>query len=335
MLRTSLAALLALAAGCAAASGNIAPPATFAVPGGAAKPRDTRSVPLGAPSHDAAAWWDCLRLAGGVVSAHRGGPGDGRPENSLAAFRATTNRMPAVLETDVSVSRDGVLFLHHDRTLDRTTTGAGPVAEQSWAEISRLRLKDAQGRATDERPTALATALAWARGRAVLFLDPKPPLGGPDPEQDYRDFAGALIGAVRAAGAERSVVLIAYTREQALTLHALAPDLMLSVGVSRIEDLDQLAARGVDLARVIAWTGAGRPDPELWAALSARGVEVNFGTLGDPGTRLDDVYGADGDRSEYGHLISRGVDVIASGAPIAAGEAISADETAAQQCRGR
>jgi glycerophosphoryl diester phosphodiesterase len=169
----------------------------------------------------------------------------------------------------------------------------------------------------------------------VLFLDPKPPPGGPDPAQDYRDFAGALVGAVRAAGAERSVVVIAYTQEQALTLHALAPDLMLSVGVSRVEDLDQLAARGLDLARVIAWTGAGRPDPELWAALSARGVEVNFGTLGEPGTRLDDVYGADGDRSEYASLITKGVDVIASGAPIAAGAAISADETAAQQCRGR
>jgi glycerophosphoryl diester phosphodiesterase len=292
-------------------------------------------IALGAPSRDAAAWWDCLRLAGGVVSAHRGGPGEGRPENSLAAFKATTNQMPAVLETDVSISRDGVLFLHHDRTLERTTTGAGSVAATTWAAIARLRLKDAAGRATDERPTALATALAWARGRAVLFLDPKPPPGGPDPAQDYRDFAGALVGAVRAAGAERSVVVIAYTQEQALTLHALAPDLMLSVGVSRVEDLDQLAARGLDLARVIAWTGAGRPDPELWAALSARGVEVNFGTLGEPGTRLDDVYGADGDRSEYASLITKGVDVIASGAPIAAGAAISADETAAQQCRGR
>lgn len=287
------------------------------------------------PKGDAGAWWDCVREAGGLVSAHRAGGAGALPENSLAALKATAAQIPAVLEVDVIASADGVLFLHHDRTLERTTTGAGPVAARTWSEIKSLKLKDRGGEVTREHPTRIEKALAWARGRSILFLDLKPQRDTADPAQTYRDFARALIGAVRAASAERNVVLIAYTEAQALTLHALAPDLMLSVGVSSMDHLDRLVAQGVDLSRVIAWTGVGHANLSLWEELSARGVEVNFGTLGEPGQRLDDRFAADGDPSEYHDLIDQGVDVIASATPFIAADAITADEAAVRQCAGR
>lgn len=57
------------------------------------------------------------------LTAHRGCPSPSIPENSLAAFnRAALIPGVITLESDVHISRDGVLFLLHDRTLLRTTT---------------------------------------------------------------------------------------------------------------------------------------------------------------------------------------------------------------------
>jgi glycerophosphoryl diester phosphodiesterase len=54
------------------------------------------------------------------------------------------------------------------------------------------------------------------------------------------------------------------------------------------------------------------------------GIEPIFGTLGRPGDRLDDVYAADGNPSEYGDLVRAGVVMIASDAAVTAQRVIGA-----------
>jgi glycerophosphoryl diester phosphodiesterase len=69
---------------------------------------------------------------------HRGGA-KRYPENTLYAFeRAVREHRTDMLELDVHASRDGVLVVAHDATLDRCTDGAGPIKEHSWAELSKL-----------------------------------------------------------------------------------------------------------------------------------------------------------------------------------------------------
>ena len=60
-----------------------------------------------------------------VVYAHRGGA-KLRPENTLLAFDHGLSLGADGLEFDVHLSRDGVVVVHHDATLDRTTNGRGP-----------------------------------------------------------------------------------------------------------------------------------------------------------------------------------------------------------------
>jgi glycerophosphoryl diester phosphodiesterase len=60
------------------------------------------------------------------VFAHRGGSALA-PENTLAAFDSGLAHGADGLELDVRLSRDGVVVVHHDRTLDRTTRLSGPV----------------------------------------------------------------------------------------------------------------------------------------------------------------------------------------------------------------
>src|SRR5712692_7767104 len=61
------------------------------------------------------------------VFAHRGGAGLA-PENTMAAFDNGLALGADGLELDVHLSRDGHVVVHHDRTLDRTTTLRGPIA---------------------------------------------------------------------------------------------------------------------------------------------------------------------------------------------------------------
>ena len=77
--------------------------------------------------------------------AHRGA-GKLAPENTLAAFRLGAGYGYRMFECDAKLSADGVPFLMHDDTLDRTTNGReifGPAAsavggDHSWSELARL-----------------------------------------------------------------------------------------------------------------------------------------------------------------------------------------------------
>ena len=71
------------------------------------------------------------------VIGHRGAAAVA-PENTLAGLRACFESGAAMVEFDVMLSRDGRAILHHDETLDRTTTGSGLVAETDWADIREL-----------------------------------------------------------------------------------------------------------------------------------------------------------------------------------------------------
>ena len=67
---------------------------------------------------------------------HRGAAGLA-PENTLSSFRRAIQDGAEFLELDVHATRDGVVVVIHDSTLERTTDGEGPVCERSFAELGR------------------------------------------------------------------------------------------------------------------------------------------------------------------------------------------------------
>ncbi|HLL20042.1 MAG TPA: glycerophosphodiester phosphodiesterase [Rubrivivax sp.] len=69
--------------------------------------------------------------------AHRGA-GRLAPENTLAAFRQGAAHGYRAFECDVKLSADGVPFLLHDATLERTTGEHGIAGDRTWAELSRI-----------------------------------------------------------------------------------------------------------------------------------------------------------------------------------------------------
>ena len=258
-----------------------------------------------------AAFFDCARSKGVLISAHRAVLDASTPENSLAGIAATGRAIrPALLEIDVARTRDGALVLMHDDTLDRTTTGRGRVADNTLAQVRAARLVDGQGQMTNESPPTLTEALdAAGKVNAVVTLDFKS--AGADGDVLTRQ----VIAETRAARAQHRTVLIVYNDADALRLAGLAPEMMISVPVSGPDHLTALVQGGLAANRILAWTGTRAANPALWAKLRQAGVEPMFGTLGAPGRRADDRYAADGNTSEYRDLADAGVAVIATDTP--------------------
>lgn len=76
------------------------------------------------------------------------------PENTIQAFDAGMNAGADGLELDVHLSADGIVVVHHDKTLERTTKGSGPVAAHTAAELGKLNvptLRDVLHRYPDTR----------------------------------------------------------------------------------------------------------------------------------------------------------------------------------------
>lgn len=72
-----------------------------------------------------------------IVYAHRGGAALA-PENTIVAFDNGLACGAEGIELDVQLSRDSIVMVHHDPTLERTTNGHGAIADQSAAELSRF-----------------------------------------------------------------------------------------------------------------------------------------------------------------------------------------------------
>ena len=307
MLRIAIAATALILGSCGATeeTGKLDPP-EFQLDAEPATSKTRKPLPnssLAAPVRDLPAFFDCVRKENAmVIAAHRGGPASGYPENALETMQRTLRSVTPIMEIDVAESRDGVLFLMHDRSLRRTTGYDGQVADTNWSVISGLSLRDNDRKKTSFNPPKLTDVLIWAKeNNAILELDKK----------ETTSFRN-IVSAVRAAGAENNVILITYNDNQAGEVARLAPDLMLTASARGGRDIGKLEDLGVDPKNLIVWTGVNNPDAAAWDRNARNGVESAFGTLGRPGERLDDKYLADGDPVEYEEMMLDGLVLLAT-----------------------
>ena len=269
-------------------------------------------TPKTVPTLDLGTRLDCLRQRNlAVVAAHRGQPDQSAAENAMSSFTASLAAGVPFLEVDVATTSDGALVLMHDDTLERTTTGSGPTTSRTLAEVEAMKLRRPDGTVLDERVPQFSDVLAWGRrAGAYLEVDVKR-------TTKFED----VVNAVKAAGMENRALIVTYTLDDAKRVHALDPRVMISVTMMKPEDL-AAARQALSPDRMLGWTGTSNPQASLFAALRNAGVEPIFGTLGRPGVRLDDVFLADGNPSEYVDLVRSGVVMIASDAAVAAQRAI-------------
>lgn len=234
-----------------------------------------------------------------LISAHRGGPSAGYPENCLATFENSLGYAPCVIECDVRKSKDGMLLMRHDEKLERTTTGKGRVRDHLWEVLKLLYLKDNDGKVTEFRIPTFADTLEWARNRAVLTVDVKEPV---TPEE--------IVDAIGRHKAEAYSVVITYNLKEAQRYHQLNNKLMLSVSINSREGLQRILDSGINLQKVVAFTGVSEPPREVYEELHKHKISAMLGVLGN----LDQKAKAKGAKATevYLKFIENGADILAT-----------------------
>ena len=245
------------------------------------------------------------------VSAHRGGPRQKFPENCIATFESTLQHTFAIMEIDPRYTKDGAIVVHHDTTLDRTTTGKGPVAELTLQELKELRLKDAEGFVTEYRIPTLDDVLHWARGKTILVLDQK------DVPVEVR------VKKIEEHRAEAYAMLIVYNFKDARKCYELNKNIMMEVMIPNTEKFYEFDETGVPWSNIIAFVGHTPPeDKELLQMIHAKGACCMAGTSRNLDRELIDnrANSAVPVERRYRALLELGVDVIETDLPIKVGK---------------
>ncbi len=145
------------------------------------------------------------------VISHRTNAGDA-PENTLAGLDAAIRDDCAAVEVDVRATRDGVLVLMHDETLERMTGDPRRLDAVTFEELRRLGVRDPHG-VTDPQPIpTLAEALAHLDGRIAIEID-----------LPMRGLEAAIVAEVQAARAEAWTWFTTHPPEDAAFLHHACP----------------------------------------------------------------------------------------------------------------
>lgn len=236
-----------------------------------------------------------------LISGHRGGAKKGYPENCIATLAHVLGHTPATFEIDPRLTKDSVIVLMHDATLDRTTNGTGKLSDYTLEEVRKLRLKDSEGNLTEYGIPTLQEVIEWAKGKTVVILDKKDvPL----------EMTAEVI---RKNNAESHVMITVHTAEQAKFYYEDNPKVMFEAFVRSKEALHSYEKAGIPWSQIMAYVGPeNTPEArELCEMLHERGAMCMI-SAAPKYDKLDSL-----ERTKaYLEIYNSGVDIIESDRPI-------------------
>lgn len=209
--------------------------------------------------------------------AHRGA-GKLAPENTLAAFRVGAGHGYRAFECDVKLSRDGVPFLLHDATLQRTTSGHGLAAALDWQALSRLDAGAWHSRAFagETLPTLAGIAAYCLRNAYSLDIEIKPTPGA-------ESETGRVVAEVAARlwrGRTAELLLSSFQPAALAAARQVAP------AIARALLLDALRPGWLEEAQALGCTAvvtaSERMDASTLARVNAAGLRALVYTVNDP-----------------------------------------------------
>lgn len=244
-----------------------------------------------------------------IISVHRGGVGlVGYPENCLETLQYVNDSISAIFEIDVAKTKDGVLVLMHDNTLERTTTGFDRLDKYSYKELQDFNLVDDFGNETTFKIPKFTDVLNWAKNnKAVLTVDIKRSV-----------VVEEVIKTIKNHQAEDVAIIITYDVSQTIKAHQLAPNLLLSVSARNQDELSRLLAAKIPTQNMLAFTGTRLSDVKLFDSIHQLGIKTMLGTLGN----LDKQAATKSD-SLYMVWHKMGIDIFATDRPFQAATALN------------
>mgnify|MGYP001287870746 CR=1 FL=1 len=243
-----------------------------------------------------------------LISGHRGCQIEGYPENSIESMEYTLRHTPAFFEIDPRLTKDSVIVLLHDATLDRTTTGTGKLSDYTWEEVKQLKLKDKYGNVTPYRIPTLEEAINWARGKTILNLDKK-------------DVPFEMIAAIiRRLNAGSFVMVTVHNAKQAKFYYDDDPNRMMSAHIKTEKAMREFEKAGIPWKNMIVYLGPeNKPEiKQLYDSLHARGVMCFLSAA----PKYDKLSTPEERAEAYREVFRQGADILETDLPVEAAAAV-------------
>jgi glycerophosphoryl diester phosphodiesterase len=215
-----------------------------------------------------------------LVIAHRGDSAH-RPENTLASFAAALELGAELVEFDIQLTKDGHPVVIHDPTLERTTSGKGPVREHTLAEIRRLSAGYPERFGTSfagERVPTLAEVLHLLRGRARALVEIKHESVTDDDDDGIEAIA---IAEARKADVADGLAILSFVRRALVRCRRLAPEIPRGHIFYRAT-ADEVLAGAAEAGTDLVMPEKGMLTLELRERLRAAGLRVATWVVDDP-----------------------------------------------------
>ncbi|PWS31523.1 glycerophosphodiester phosphodiesterase family protein [Pedobacter paludis] len=242
-----------------------------------------------------------------IISGHRGGTVKGFPENCVATFENTLKYTPAFFEIDPRLTKDSVVVLMHDATLERTTTGTGKVSDYTYAELQKFRLKDPEGNVTQYKIPTLKEVMDWSAGKTVVNLDRK-------------DVPLEMQERILRENPNKVIMITVHDAKHAKFYYDKNPNRMFSAFVKTKKALSEYESAGIPWKSMIAYIGpTNTPEnKELFDLLHARGVMCMISAA----PTYDKLATAEERAKNYRETFIQGGDILESDLPIEVANAI-------------
>lgn len=169
-----------------------------------------------------------------IVYAHRGAS-EYCPENTLLSFYTGIFMGANGIETDVQITKDGVLVLFHDDTLTRMTGAEGSIRDYTYDELLSLSVK--KNELTDKIPTFEDFLSHFAHRDITFAIELK--VGGV--EQAVADM-------IFKYGIEKKTVVTSFEFDYIRAMKKYAPSLKIGYLTTNVDDamIDELLSMGAD-----------------------------------------------------------------------------------------
>jgi glycerophosphoryl diester phosphodiesterase len=199
------------------------------------------------------------------IAGHRGGYYHQYPESSLPLFEFIANQFKGdtiMIEIDLRKSKNGTIFLLHDETVNRTTTGEGKIGDLSDEYLSSLYLKKSDGEITSERIPKFEDILTFIKDRNInLMLDIK--------ELIHRE----ALDQVRQHHLESRMLVLTFRMELTQQVSALSQKILLSTLIETESDWEAARQIATPADKRVAYVNVKTPG-SLISQLRKDGVKI-------------------------------------------------------------
>lgn len=247
-----------------------------------------------------------------MIFAHRGNWRNSA-ENSLQAFQECIDENLDGIEIDLQMTKDSVLVIMHDETIDRTTTGKGLVSDYNLSELKKFKLLNPIGVITRQKVPTFEEILLLAKDKILIQVD------------KWKPYSKQVIELARKHNCERQIILRTTDKKEKNDQKygdlfkdiILMPVLVCKGNGVDNEKLDDFMSNYKTPAISLSFTQEDFPILSRIQYIQNAGYRIWLNSLWDTfNAGHDDELALTDPESSYGWLLNRGANIIFSDNPI-------------------